>query len=190
MRNYQGDARLIVGPARVTLWRSHVEKLLPFYARDGQYLEVNYKNGPRQSVMGPVQMFLNPLDVEAIHVKDATLVSANEALVVYRSKDNKLTNHTENTKQRSDVISESFERIVLHGPIRYVPQPGEWTHEFSWHGSDPQNKARKVKGALSFTKLRVIADQFYYNIPEVRTKDDTMIVVKLMIFVSVSFNLK
>ena len=33
-----------------------------------------------------------------------------------------------------------------------------------------------------FKKLRVIADQTYYNVGEVRTKDDTLLTVKLMIF--------
>lgn len=40
-------------------------------------------------------------------------------------------------------------------------------HEFQWHGTDPTNKTRKVPGALRFTKLRVIPDQFYYNIDDV-----------------------
>merc|ERR1719323_2887401 len=52
----------------------------------------------------------------------------------------------------------------------------------SGHGEDPTNKTRKLKGALRFTLLRTIADQFYYNVHEVRTKDDTMITVKLMVF--------
>ena len=55
-------------------------------------------------------------------------------------------------------------RIVKTGPLRYVPHPDEWLHRFKWHGSDPTNKTRKVYGALQFTKLRVIADQFYYNV--------------------------
>ena len=63
---------------------------------------------------------------------------------------------------------------------RYVPKPGEWIHEFNWHGEDPTNKTRKIKGALVFKRLRIIADQMYYNIQEVRTKDDTMITVKVM----------
>ena len=40
-------------------------------------------------------------------------------------------------------------------------------HEFVWHGTDPVNKTRKVPGALKFTKLRVIPDQFYYNVDDV-----------------------
>ena len=40
-------------------------------------------------------------------------------------------------------------------------------HEFVWHGTDPTNKTRKIPGALKFIKLRVIPDQFYYNIEDV-----------------------
>merc|ERR1719391_1498021 len=72
--------------------------------------------------------------------------------------------------------------------MRYVPKPGEWIHEFRWHGEEKSprdggtGKTKKVPGALRFKLLRTIADQFYYNVNEVRTKDDTMITVKLMIF--------
>ena len=37
-------------------------------------------------------------------------------------------------------------------------------HTFSWHGTDPHNKTRKLPGLLKFTKLKVIPDQFYYNV--------------------------
>lgn len=43
-------------------------------------------------------------------------------------------------------------------------------------------RTRKIPGALKFTKLRVIPDQFYYNIPDVRTNDDALITVKCMVF--------
>ena len=180
VRNHQGDARLVTGPARVTLFRSRVEKLSPYFAADGQFLEVNFRHAARECVPGPVQMFLNPVEVESIVVRDATLVSANEALVIYRSHASD-TNHI-SSKVPADNGKSGFERLILYGPMRYIPRAGEWTHEFSWHGEEPGNKARKVKGALRFTLLRVIADQFYYNVPEVRTKDDTMITVKLMVF--------
>ena len=72
-------------------------------------------------------------------------------------------------------------------------------HTFVWHGTDPGNKTRKIPGALKFTKLRVIPDQFYLNIDDVsiifgnnfgdelpneqvRTKDDALITVKQMVF--------
>ena len=51
-------------------------------AGEGQYLEVNQRNGPRLCLSGPTQLYLNPIEHESIHIKDAILVSANEALVV------------------------------------------------------------------------------------------------------------
>eukprot|EP00092_Neocalanus_flemingeri_P034751 GFUD01037819.1.p1 GENE.GFUD01037819.1~~GFUD01037819.1.p1 ORF type:complete len:472 (+),score=167.86 GFUD01037819.1:62-1477(+) len=179
IRNHLGEAKVVNGPARVTLWRSKVEKLRLYYAGEGQFLEVNQRNGPRLCLTGPTQLYLNPIDHESIHIKDSILVSANEALVVYSAG-----NQGEERiyAKLGDEKENSFERKVLYGPIRYVPKPSEWIHEFCWHGEDPTNKTKKIKGALQFKLLRVIADQFYYNVPEVRTKDDTQITVKLMVF--------
>jgi hypothetical protein len=39
-----------------------------------------------------------------------------------------------------------------------------------------------VPGLKRFTQLTTIPDQFYYNVKDVRTVDDTMITVKLMLF--------
>jgi len=179
IRNHLGVAKVVAGPARVTLWRSKVETLPLYYAGEGQYLEVNQRNGPRLCLAGPTQLYKNPIEHESIHVKDAVLVSANEALVVYSAAKQGEGNIYSKVGEENE---NSFERKVLYGPIRYVPNPSEWIHEFKWHGEDPSNKTRKVKGALQFKLLRVIADQFYYNVPEVRTKDDTQITVKLMVF--------
>merc|ERR1711936_389432 len=179
VRNHLGEAKAVTGPARITLWRSKAEKLTLYYAGEGQYLEVNQRNGPRLCLTGPIQPYFNPIDHESIHIKDAILVSANEALVVYSAA------HQGEEKIYSKIGDEkgnTFERKVLYGPIRYVPKPSEWIHQFCWHGEDPTNKTKKVRGALQFQLLRVIADQFYYNVPEVRTKDDTQITVKLMVF--------
>merc|ERR1712110_240638 len=181
VRNHLGVAKLVEGPARVTLWRSTVEKLVANFAAEGEYLEINYKHGPRQCLAGPRLVFNNPVEMDSIHVRDSILVSANEALVVYSASgvDNEETGEKLGYVKASE---NQFKRKVLYGPIRYVPKPGEWMHEFNWHGEDPTNKTRKIKGALVFKRLRIIADQMYYNIQEVRTKDDTMITVKVMIF--------
>ena len=37
-------------------------------------------------------------------------------------------------------------------------------HKFNWHGTDKGNKTKQVPGALVFSKLKVIPDQFYYNV--------------------------
>lgn len=61
----------------------------------------------------------------------------------------------------------------------------EWTHQFSWHGSvsdKADDTGRKVKNALKFTKLRICPEQTYFDVEGVRTKDDALVSVKLMIF--------
>ena len=148
------------------------------YAGEGQYLEVNQRAGPRLCLPGPNQLHMDPTKHASIHVRDAILVNANEALVIYGNSE-KGGSQEEKLKP---IVEGGFERRVLYGPTRYVPKPDEWIHEFSWHGTDPHNKTAKVKDMLKFKLLRIIADQFYYNVREVRTKDDTTITVKLMIF--------
>ena len=127
-----------------------------FYAGEGEYLEVNQRAGPRLCLPGPAQLCLNPVTHHSITVRPAILVSSNEALVVYCG--------TSLPSKAGMAEAGGFERKVLYGPLRYVPQPSEWIHEFSWHGEDTTNKTRKIKGALQFKLLRVIADQFYYNV--------------------------
>lgn len=70
----------------------------------------------------------------------------------------------------------------MRGPDLYVPEANEWLHQFVWHGSDPKDPRRKVYGALRFNKLRVIPDQMYFDVQDVRTADDALLVIKLMIF--------
>jgi len=51
-----------------------------------------------------------------------------------------------------------------------------------WHGADPRNPRKKVPHGLRFSKLWTIPDQMYFDVPEVRTADDALLVVELMIF--------
>merc|ERR1719159_1615853 len=74
---------------------------------------------------------------------------------------------------------------MIHGPCLHTPlNATEWVHKFTWHGSDPSTAqvARKIKCALNFEKLRTCPDQTYYDVENVRTKDDALLTVKLMIF--------
>ena len=140
------------------------------YAGEGQYLEVNQRAGPRLCLPGPKQLHMDPTKHASIHVRDAILVNANEALVIYGNSE-KGGSQGEKLKP---IVEGGFERRVLYGPTRYVPKPDEWIHEFSWHGTDPHNKTAKVKDMLKFNLLPIIADQFY-NVRVVRTKDDMTI---------------
>ena len=84
-------------------------------------------------------------------VEDSYSLDANEVLIVYsRNRD-----------------TGGVERRIQQGPTVFTPSADEWMHNFVWHGTDRHNKTKKVPGGLTFTKLRVIPDQFYYNIEDV-----------------------
>jgi hypothetical protein len=70
----------------------------------------------------------------------------------------------------------------------YMPQSNmEWMHEFSWTGTNEPNREvggpnkKKVDG-LKFTKLRTCPAKMYVDVESVRTRDNALLVAKLMIF--------
>jgi hypothetical protein len=129
-------------------------------------------------------MFLNPLEVSQIRVENAVELSSSEVLVVYRSG---APSKGKGKKGKGDDIpderpAEGVQRIIIAGPCEFMTTANDRIETFNWHGTDPQNKTRKIPGALKFQKLRVIPDQFYYNVVDVRTSDDALVTVKLMVF--------
>jgi hypothetical protein len=163
--NARGEIRFVAGPKRLFLFRERVERLQRYSAESHQYLAVRFLDGRVEHLRGPADLWFNPVEHEAITVEDAVPIDAHEALVVYQ-------------RQKNEVVA----RRVLKGPAQYVPQPDEWLHEFRWHGADPKNANRKIPRALQFTRLRVIPDQMYFDVCDVRTADDALLVVKLMVF--------
>lgn len=163
--NHFGEGRLIEGPKRIFLYRERLTFLKLYTADMYEYLIIKDIDGNLTHKRGPCQMFCNPLQLESIKVASAKKIDANHMIVVYkRLKD-------------SDV-----QRRVIQGPTVFVPEAEEWLHQFSWHGCDEIDKTRMIPGYHKFEQLAVIPDQFYYNVKEVRTLDDTMITVKLMLF--------
>src|SRR5262249_299485 len=79
--------------------------------------------------------------------------------------------------------SDAVTRRVQPGPALFVPRPGEWLHTFSWHSSVGGHKGvQKVPNALVFNKLWLMPDQMYHDVTDVRTADDALLTVRLMIF--------
>merc|ERR1712003_64501 len=114
-----------------------------------------------------------------VKVKDAVNLTDSEVLIVYR----------DDRCAPTDAVSPSSQAVTRHvirGPCLHVPKnASEWAHQFSWHGSvshDPDHNGRKVKDAIKFTKLRVCPEQTYFDVENVRTKDDALVTVKVMIF--------
>lgn len=159
-----GARRIQRGPKVLYAPFCKVEKLQPYVAMPEEYLVIRERNGRTEHRRGPVMEWLDPVMHESIEIRKALAVSANEAFVVYRE------------------LEGSVERRVERGPGMYVLHPNEWLHTFQWHGADPAKGNRKVPGALRFTKLRVIPDQMYFDVKEVRTSDEALLTIRLMIF--------
>ncbi|CAF0789104.1 unnamed protein product [Adineta ricciae] len=169
---YNGEAQYLDGPQLVVVWPciNRIQPLTLHHANDMQYLEVRYADGKTEIQPGPAALFDDPLKISYIQTKDLIKLDANEILVLYTQAD-------ESEKQDLHSV-----RQIVKGPTLYAPKPNEWIHEFTWHGEDGAHKTHIVPGAKKFQKLRLIPDQFYYNITDVRTADDALITVKLMIF--------
>jgi len=159
-----GHTRVVDGPRRLTLFGETVEPLKRVAAGPEEYLVIAYRDGRMEHVRGPAVAWLNPVTMEAIHVRPLIKLDANEAMVVYRPAETRVL------------------RRVERGPALFMPAPEEWLHHFSWHGADPKDHRRKQPSALQFEKLRVIPDQMYYDVECVRTADDALLTVKLMVF--------
>ena len=94
-------------------------------------------------------------------------VAAKEAVVVYSSKEGTST----------------VQRRIEYGPTLFMPRPGEWLHTFAWHSSEGGSQGvRKVPEGLVFQKLWLMPDQMYHDVPDVRTADDAVLTIRLMIF--------
>eukprot|EP01086_Lenisia_limosa_P015762 TRINITY_DN5250_c0_g1_i2.p1 TRINITY_DN5250_c0_g1~~TRINITY_DN5250_c0_g1_i2.p1 ORF type:complete len:442 (-),score=103.23 TRINITY_DN5250_c0_g1_i2:26-1351(-) len=158
-----GRATYVEGPARPHLWGSKYQFLRLVSASQKEFLAIKSLNGEITHVRGPKSIFLNPTEHEYIALKAAINVSSGYCIVVYTEKDGDVT------------------RRLIHGPAVFFPSPSEWAHQFSWHGS-VDGKTSKVPNGLKFQTLRTISDSMYYNVPDVRTKDDALLVIKIMVF--------
>jgi len=130
-----------------------------------EYLEITYIDGKKEFKQGPYSVWENPITIQSIQKKPVFNIDENECIVVYSSED------------KGKIL-----RNIIKGPTQYVPKTNEWIHNFSWHGADPNNTTRKIPNALKFVKLRLVPDQLYHDIENVRTRDDAELTIKLMIF--------
>jgi hypothetical protein len=167
VRYYDGTMEIIVGPRRV--WRLFRD-LLPmqhFIAHPGEFLIVRFRDGRQEHLVGPTEIWLDPRIHQEIKREEALQLSAKEAVVVY--------------SKRPD--SDAIARRIVYGPAQFVPQPGEWLHTFTWHASQGGHLgAVKIPKGLVFQKLWLMPDQMYHDVADVRTADDAVLTIRLMIF--------
>lgn len=169
--------RLVRGPARFIPAADEwvVQTLREYTADENSYMEVRKRAGPIEIIEGPAARFLDPVLDESISVRPATMIDASEALVVYQHSKQQTTGATGGAS--------SVERRIVRGPARFIPAADEWVHGFEWSGMPKDgSKTSYQPRALKFDKLKVIPMTAYHNVSEVRTNDDTLITIKLMLF--------
>lgn len=161
-----GKMEVLEGPARV--WRSGLrfQPMQHHVAHPGEFLIVRYRDGRQEHLQGPAHLWLDPRVHLEVEKEDALQIAAKEAVVVY-----------------ADGEAGGVNRRIVHGPVSFVPKPGEWLHTFAWHGSVPGATGyQKVPRGLVFQKLYLMPDQMYHDVPDVRTADDAVLTIRLMIF--------
>jgi hypothetical protein len=162
-----GRMEVVVGPRRVWAWGKRFEKMRHFVAHPGEFLIVRFRDGRQEHLPGPADLWFDPRVHETVQRQDALQLAAKEAVIVY------------SRAAGSDAIT----RRIVYGPTLFVPAPGEWLHTFAWHGSEGGSQGvKKVAKGLVFQKLWLMPDQMYHDVPEVRTADDAVLTIKLMVF--------
>jgi regulator of protease activity HflC (stomatin/prohibitin superfamily) len=161
----RGRTTVVVGPARFLAWGKTVQPMGHYVAHPGEFLVVRYRDGRQEHLPGPSEVWFDARTHLGVTKQDALQVAAKEAVVVYTRGEAGAT------------------RRVVHGPTLFVPAPGEWLHTFTWHGSDGGSTGtEKIAKGLVFQKLWLMPDQMYHDVREVRTADDAVLTIKLMIF--------
>lgn len=162
-----GHMQVIAGPKRLPLWGLRIRKMDHFVAHPGEFLIVRFRDGRQEHRPGPAEVWFDPRMHLTISREDTLQVAAREAVVVY-----------------SRAADEGpVSRRIVYGPTLFVPAPGEWLHTFTWHGADGGSEgARKVAKGLVFQKLWLMPDQMYHDVTDVRTADDAVLTIRLMIF--------
>lgn len=162
-----GEMSVVKGPTRVWRWGKRLRPMAHYVAHPGDFLIVRYRDGRQEHIAGPAHVWFDPREHMAITKEEALPISAKEAVVVYSEDDE----------------SGEVNRSIVYGPATFVPKPGQWLHTFSWHGAAPGGEGyRKVPNALIFQKLWLMPDQMYHDVTDVRTSDDALLTIRLMMF--------
>lgn len=163
-----GKMSILTGPARVWMGWKQFERMVHHVAHPGEFLIIKHRDGHEEHVLGPAEHWFDPRIHESITRQEALQISAKEAVVVYRQ---------DHSSDRQTT------RRIIYGPSLFMPEPGEWLHTFSWHASQGgSHGVKKVPNGLVFQKLWLMPDQMYHDVPDVRTADDAVLTIRLMIF--------
>ena len=177
-----GRCEFVDGPRFLVTCMKTVRRLRIHRATQYEYLQVHFLDGHIENFPGPTSMFFDPLEHSSIQVREAVNLAAHEVLVVYRREGE----GGGDPHHRGAPGTEDATRVVIRGPKVHFPSNFEWQHNFEWHGEDPVRKAHIIPKAQKFTVLKLIPTSFYYNVKDVRTSDDALVSVKVMIFYEIA----
>lgn len=165
MTRSDGRVEVVVGPKKVWRWGRRMKPMAHHVAHPGEFLICRYRDGRQEHLTGPAHIWADPREVLSVEKEDALQIADKEVVVVY--------------SREGGTVS----RRLVRGPAAFVPAPGEWLHTFSWHGSKGGASGyQKVPNGLVFQKLWLMPDQMYHDVEDVRTADDAVITIRLMIF--------
>lgn len=166
-----GKIKVLIGPQRVWIGFTRFEPMKHFVAHPAQYLSIRFLDGRETTQVGPSEVWFDPREHEAIEIHECLDLGTKEAVVVY------------GTSAQPDDDTPGMSRRVFHGPGLFSPKPGEWLHRFSWHASHGGSRGEEKRpNALQFEKLCLMPDQMYHDVRDVRTADDAVLTIRLMIF--------
>jgi hypothetical protein len=167
VRHKDGTLEIVIGPRRMWAWGRVFQPMVHYIAHPGEFLIVRFRDGRQEHLVGPTEIWRDPRIHQEIKREDALQLSAKEAVVVYSKPPD----------------AETIGRRIVYGPAQFVPQPGEWLHTFTWHASQGGHTgAVKIPKGLVFQKLWLMPDQMYHDVSDVRTADDAVVTIRLMIF--------
>ncbi len=162
-----GTMEVVVGPKKVSTFGRRFRPMAHHVAHPGEFLIVRFRDGRQEHLSGPAHVWFDMREHLSVSKEDALQIATKEAIVVYSEAED----------------DGEVSRRIVEGPAVFVPEPGEWLHSFSWHGSRGGSEGyRKVPNALVFQKLWLLPDQMYHDVPDVRTADDAVLTIKLMLF--------
>lgn len=160
-----GRMTVVRGPARIWAWGRRLDEMRHFVAHPGEFLMIRYRDGRQRHARGPSELWFDPREHLSVEKEDVLEIASKEAVVVYAQS-----------------APGEVARRIVYGPAAFVPEPGEWLHTFSWHGGAGDGTTRKIPGALVFQKVWMMPDQMYHDVTDVRTADDAVLTIRLMIF--------
>jgi hypothetical protein len=161
-----GKVRQEKGPKTFWRWRCKVDPLVHHVAHPCEFLIVCYRDGRQEHLSAPAHLWQDPTQHSSIEKEDVLQIGNREAIVVY-----------------SKGAENNIVRRIVHGPATFMPAPGEWLHTFAWHGTKGgAGGYHKVPNGLIFQKVWLMPDQMYHDVVDVRTADDAVLTIRLMIF--------